>query len=125
MKVKLLALVIITSLMFIGCEKNDDTVNHARIFIPTVFSPDNNKKNDVFRPVGGDLSKVGGFKMIITDENGKELFTTDNFIAGWNGLKSNGEPYPNGFYFYDIWFHYTDKTEERVIGTIEIACDGW
>lgn len=125
MRLKLLVIAIISTLVFIGCEKNDDTVNHPRIFIPTVFSPDNNKINDVFRPVGGDLSKVSGYKMIITDENGNKLFTTEKLDEGWNGLKSNSDPYPNGFYFYDIWFHYKDGTEERVVGTIEIACAGW
>jgi gliding motility-associated-like protein len=125
MNIKLFSIIIISTFLFIGCGKNDDSLNHPKIFIPTVFSPDNNKINDVFRPVGEDLSKVKGFKMIITDENGHELFTTDNFILGWNGLKSNGKPFPNGFYFYDIWFHYIDKPEERVIGTVEIACAGW
>ena len=117
----------ITVLVFFlsGCKKNDDVVDHAMIFIPTVFSPDNNKINDVFRPVGQNLLQVSGFKMVITDENGKTLCTTDNYNTGWNGLKSNGDPYPNGFYFYDIWFHYKDGTEDHVIGQVEIACNGW
>lgn len=125
MRVKLLALAILSSLIFIGCEKNDDTVNHPRIYIPTVFSPDKNNINDIFRPVGEDMSKVKGFKMTITDENGYELFTTDNFTKGWNGLKSNGNPFPNGFYFYTIWFQYIDNTEESVTGTVEITVGGW
>ena len=125
MKLKLLFTVIICILLFSGCEKNDGSVDHPRIFIPTVFSPDNNKLNDVFRPTGEDISKVSGFLMIITDENGYKLYTTDNLTTGWNGLQSNGEHYPIGFYFYDIWFKYNDKTEERVTGTVELTVGGW
>ena len=125
MRLKLLALAIISSLIFFSCEKNDNTVDHPRIFIPTVFSPDNNKLNDIFRPVGEDLSKVKSFLMIITDENGYKLFTTSNLTTGWNGLQSNGEHYPVGFYFYDIWFQYNDKTEERVTGSVELTVGGW
>lgn len=125
MKAKVLSLAIICVLLLSSCNKNDDTVNHPRIFIPTVFSPDKNGKNDAFRPFGDGLKDVKEFKMIITDVNGYELFTTDNFIEGWKGKKSNGDPYPNGFYFYDMWFSYTNKTEDRAIGTVEISLGGW
>ena len=125
MKINILVFAILSLFTFIACEKNDDTVDHARVFIPTVFSPDNNKINDVFRPTGANLTKVSGFKMIITDVDGFVLYTTDDLNKGWDGLKSNDDHYPNGFYFYDIWFHFNDKSEERVIGTVEIACEGW
>ena len=125
MKIKLLTIAIVSLVFFVSCEKNDDTVDHARVFIPTVFSPDNNKINDVFRPTGANLPKIAGFKMIITNVDGHVLCTTDDYNKGWDGLKSNGEPYENGFYFYDIWLRFTDKSEERVVGTVEIACGGW
>jgi gliding motility-associated-like protein len=125
MRLKFFAFALISILYLTACETNDDTVDHARVFIPTVFSPDNNKINDVFRPTGANISQITGFKMIITDEDGHVLCTTEDKNKGWDGLKSNGEHYPNGFYFYDIWFRFSDKTEEHVVGTVEIACDGW
>jgi len=125
MKIKLIALLFIGSVLFGGCEKNDDSLKYGMVYIPTAFSPDNNKINDVFKPVGENLSKVVIYKMIITDENGNKLFTSEKVADGWNGLKSNGDPYPNGFYFYDIWFHFSNNTEERVVGTVELTVGGW
>ena len=91
----------------------------------TAFSPDKNKVNDIFRPVGAELTNIKEFKMTITDKSGNELFNTIDYIKGWDGLKSNGDPYENGFYFYEMWFKYNDKTEERVVGIVEIALNGW
>lgn len=125
MKANFLIIGVIGLLMLIGCKKTDDTVNHPRIFIPTAFSPDKNKVNDIFRPVGAALANIKEFEMSITDKSGNELFNTIDYIKGWDGLKSNGDPYENGFYFYEMWFKYNDKTEERVVGIIEIALNGW
>jgi gliding motility-associated-like protein len=125
MKAKLLSLSIILILFLSSCDKNDEVVNHYRIFIPTAFSPDKNNINDAFRPYGVGLADVKSFKMIITDENGKQLFATESYIEGWKGKKGNGDPYPNGFYYYDMWFSYSDKTQERVIGTVEVTLNGW
>jgi hypothetical protein len=125
MKAKFVSLSIIFILFLSSCDKNDEVVLHYRVFIPTVFSPDKNGKNDAFRPYGVGLADVKSFKMIITDEKGTELCVTDSYLEGWKGKKSNGDPYPNGFYFYDMWFSYKDKTEERVVGIVEIALNGW
>ena len=80
MKIKLIALLFIGSVLFGGCEKNDDSLKYGMVYIPTAFSPDNNKINDVFKPVGENLSKVVIYKMIITDENGNKLFAADFFV---------------------------------------------
>jgi len=125
MKAKFLGLAILYVLFLSSCSKNDEALVHPKIYIPTVFSPDKNGKNDAFRPFGVGLSDVKQFKMTITDENGHKLFTTDNYLEGWKGKKSNGDPYPNGFYYYDMWFSYTNKTEDRAIGTVEISLNGW
>ena len=125
MKAKLFSLSIIFILFLSSCDKNNETIHHNRVYIPTVFSPDKNGVNDAFRPVGDGLKDVKSFKMIITDVNGQHLFTTESYLEGWKGKKSNGDPYPNGFYYYDMWFSYTDKTEDRVVGTVDIALNGW
>ena len=125
MKAKLVSLTIILILFLSSCDNNDGTVDHYRIFIPTAFSPDKNGVNDAFRPFGAGLADVKSFKMIITDENGKQLFATDSYLEGWKGKKSNGDPYPNGFYFYDMLFSYADKTQERAIGNVEVTLNGW
>jgi gliding motility-associated-like protein len=125
MKIYFAVFAIAATLFLSSCDKNDQGLAHPRIYIPTVFSPDKNGVNDAFRPVGEGLKNVASFKMIITDVNGNQLCSTTSYLEGWKGKKSNGDPYPNGFYFYDMWFSYTDDTEERAIGTVELAVGGW
>jgi gliding motility-associated-like protein len=63
-----------------------------------VFTPNNDLKNDRFKPV---LSFTPvEYKFIISNRQGKVLFETRDFLEDWDG-SLNGDPQPQGVY---LWF---------------------
>ncbi|MEO7530072.1 MAG: gliding motility-associated C-terminal domain-containing protein, partial [Sediminibacterium sp.] len=73
------------------------------IQIPTAFTPNNDGKNDVFRPTIGVATS--NYTMQIWSRWGQLVFETHNTTVGWNG-KYAGEMQPNGAYIYT--FSFTD-----------------
>jgi gliding motility-associated-like protein len=69
-----------------------------KIFIPNAFVPDGNT-NKTFKPVLLFPAKEYSFQ--IFDRWGKQLFSTNNIIAGWTG-SFNGERLPFGGYVYIV-----------------------
>jgi gliding motility-associated-like protein len=53
------------------------------ITVPNVFTPGNDLKNDLFKPVLSFTPK--DYKLIITDRQGKVLFESDDFSESWDG----------------------------------------
>lgn len=68
-----------------------------KIFIPNAFVPDG--INKTFKPVL--LFPAKEYEFRIWDRWGKELFYTENIIAGWTGA-FNGERLPFGGYIYYV-----------------------
>ncbi|UAY51318.1 T9SS type B sorting domain-containing protein [Ferruginibacter albus] len=74
-------------------------VNNADDFyIPDVFSPNNDGKNDVFRAYGSNI-KIGQMK--IYNQWGELLFESRNIEFGWDGTY-RGRTQPVGVYVYVI-----------------------
>jgi gliding motility-associated-like protein len=68
------------------------------ITVPNVFTPNNDLKNDLFRPV---LSFTPlSYELIISNRQGKVLYETRDYLASWNG-SANGSLQPEGVY---LWF---------------------
>jgi gliding motility-associated-like protein len=68
------------------------------ITVPNVFTPDNDLKNDLFRPVLSFTPK--SYYLIISDRQGNVLFETRDEHAEWDG-SHKGDPQPQGVY---LWF---------------------
>lgn len=68
------------------------------IYIPNAFVP-GGSMNDVFKPVL--LFPVDQYEFYIYDRWGKEIFATENIIAGWDGTR-NGEKLATGGYVYYV-----------------------
>jgi hypothetical protein len=69
-----------------------------KLFVPTVFTPDNNTVNDFFKPV---LSFTPlSYRLLITNIKRKPVFDTIDFNESWDGT-FNGTPQPEGVY---LWF---------------------
>jgi gliding motility-associated-like protein len=67
------------------------------VFMPNVFTPNNDGVNDAFHPV------MKGFKeanCTIIDRWGVQVFELKEVNAVWYGENSNGNPCPAGTYFY-------------------------
>ena len=93
-----------------------DTVNVALValadglaFVPNVFSPNGDSKNDTFQVTG---LAVEQFTMEIFNRWGQEMFSSINPSTGWNGgLDNTSNKAPDGTYFYIISFKDRCSTE--------------
>ncbi len=67
--------------------------------LPTVFTPNGDGSNDVFRVTyGGEES----FGLKIVDRWGREVFTASDPSDGWNGTLPDGSEAKAGVYFYTV-----------------------
>lgn len=76
-----------------------------QIYIPNSFSPNQDFKNDLFKPGNTNISQC---EMTIYDRWGTIVFRTDNCMNGWDG-KYKGEYLPSGAYAYDIDYRLIQK----------------
>lgn len=56
------------------------------IYVPNVFTPNNDGINDVFQPKGFGIDK---YNMTIYDRWGEKVFETSDFEIGWTGTKGS------------------------------------
>ena len=79
-----------------------------RVFIPNAFRPNDDGRNEVFRPYGADWRKM---ELTITDRWGGVVFRTTDPLAGWNGRRMNqGQLLPEGIYAYRVLFWEEEAT---------------
>ncbi len=67
-------------------------------YMPNSFTPNDDGLNDVFKAYGMGIQE---FEMNIYDRWGKNVFTSKDINAGWDG-KINNEAAPGGIYVYMI-----------------------
>ncbi len=72
-------------------------VLNPELFIPNVFSPNNDGINDVYRIIYTGLEP---HELIIFDRWGKEIYQANTVEKVWNGRLLNGNQAPEGVYFY-------------------------
>jgi gliding motility-associated-like protein len=93
------------------------------VYIPNVFSPNNDDQNDVFF-IKSDESVTLVKSMNIFDRWGELIFNRSNFAPnesdlGWDG-KFNGKSLMPGVYVYDIVVLTTENKEYRYTGDITL-----
>jgi gliding motility-associated-like protein len=69
------------------------------IAVPNAFTPNQDSRNDIFRPVVKCNFKTYAFD--IFNRYGQKVFTSNNSTTGWDG-NFNSQPCENGTYFYQI-----------------------
>lgn len=104
-----------------GCqsdEKNVSVLVNNEIFIPTLFSPNNDGNNDRFMVYGTGLSKL---TIRIYNNWGKVVYSRNDISeiqkTGWDG-KNNGENVPEGNYIWELEGTYSDGQYWKKTGTI-------
>ncbi len=70
----------------------------GKVFVPNAFTPDNNGKNDLFKPSFAVLPSKYSF--IIYNRYGAKIWQTTNVSEGWNGLLPDGNKALEGTYIY-------------------------
>ncbi|XZF13185.1 gliding motility-associated C-terminal domain-containing protein [Chitinophagaceae bacterium MMS25-I14] len=81
-----------TDSLFVDISPCDNCVS-----VPTVFTPNNDGRNDIFLPL--TTCDVRLYALHIYNRWGQKIFTTHNINEGWNGL-SNGSLAETGVYVY-------------------------
>ena len=67
--------------------------------LPNVFTPNNDGRNDTFRPF--PYRGVNRIDLQVFNRWGQVVFTTEDPDIGWNGThRDTNEPVPDGVYFY-------------------------
>jgi len=86
----------------LGCVKTYDiNLNTANgIFIPNVFTPNNDGKNDVFEIVNLPTSSANQASLVVTNRWGKQVYQNDSY--GYHNSWWNGGSEADGIYFYRL-----------------------
>jgi gliding motility-associated-like protein len=84
-----------------GCMSSDSlyvqTESCCRVFFPNAFSPNNDLKNDRFRPVTRGHHEVKTFRII--NRWGQVVYESKDEVQGWDGTY-NGKAQDVGTYYY-------------------------
>jgi gliding motility-associated-like protein len=86
------------------------------IYIPNVFTPNNDGINDVFEVKGSYIENI---EVTIFNRWGNELYTWKDLNEGWNG-EYKGELVPDGTYFYIINVVFENREKKSVTGSITL-----
>ena len=84
-------------------------------YIPSAFTPNNDGKNDVFRPMIFGVIKHFSFR--IYNRWGQVVFQTNNSQAGWNG-KLAGNPVASGVYIWNCTYQLAGEDLKTEKGTV-------
>ncbi len=93
-----------------------------------VFSPNNDKVNDVYYPVHStkfNLDAIaymaGEYSLKIFNRWGNLIYETKNYYAGWDGT-SGGTPVEDGTYFAEIKYRTKcDTQENKVLQVVQVV----
>ena len=84
-----------------------------KLFVPNIFTPNDDEHNELFRPVTAFVSEEG-YSFTIYSRGGEKVFTTNNPTKGWDG-KYKGKDAQIGNYVYHVEYingvgEFTEKT---------------
>jgi len=86
------------------------------VFVPNVFTPNNDGTNDVFKIEGENIAALYAE---IFNRWGEKLFSWDNVTGSWDGTYK-GNKSSDSTYFYVAKIVWQDKSEEAIRGHITL-----
>jgi gliding motility-associated-like protein len=93
--------------------KNDNC--RLNIYFPTAFSPNNDGKNDEFKPtVYGTVSQ---YHLVIYNRWGNKVFETNDYNKGWTGFWNN-QKQPDGVYIWSASILFPGKSIQKLSGSL-------
>jgi gliding motility-associated-like protein len=105
-----------------NCRATDSVLINAKpcceIYFPNAFTPNNDGKNDLFRPVTIGTHEISAFRVL--NRWGQVVYESRNERGGWDGSYS-GKPQDMGTYFYHVKYkcadgnYYEDKGELTLV----------
>jgi large repetitive protein len=106
-----------------GCAGNQQTYTITvlplakDIFVPNVFSPNNDGRNDMLYVYGNYVDKL---EMLIFNQWGQQIAAINNKSQGWDG-RHKGNPQPVGVYVYVLKAVLTDGRTVTMKGSITLV----
>lgn len=104
-----------------GCTASDTVVVNTKvciyvISIPNAFTPNQDGKNDIFRPhITGRLEN---FELLIYNRWGQSVFRTNSAVTGWNGT-INGTV-NTGVYVWLCKYKFVNEPVKTARGTVTV-----
>jgi gliding motility-associated-like protein len=86
--------------------------------LPNVFSPNEDGKNDVFKPV--IIENISSLKIDIYNRWGTLVYSTTETTVDWLGFSLSGEPVADGVYFWTVDFTDYEGNPHRQNGIVTI-----
>lgn len=87
------------------------------LYIPNVFSPNNDGVNDVFCIKSTGIKEIS---LLIFNRWGQKLYEFSGDRAAWDGKESNGNNAPDGTYFFMVKAKGFDEKEIEKQGTLNL-----
>jgi gliding motility-associated-like protein len=88
----------------------------ALIYMPNVFSPNNDGNNDILFPLGVGVKSI---KWKVFNRWGELIFTSEDINIGWDGT-FRGALQPPGVYVYTMQVTFLNKTAKNYKGGITL-----
>ena len=86
------------------------------MFVPNVFTPNNDGKNDLLYVYGNYIDKLD---MRIFNQWGEQVMVINNRTTGWDGTY-RGKPQPVGVYVYSLQATLADGRTVKLKGSITL-----
>lgn len=112
--------VVLTAEDSYGCvDTHSDTIYilNAGLYVPNVFTPNNDDRNEEFNISGTGISGVEGS---IINRWGDTIASWNSLTEGWKGINYDGDKAPEGVYYYLIKVSFSNNTTKKLYGTVTL-----
>jgi gliding motility-associated-like protein len=89
---------------------------HRKVWVPNVFTPDGDGKNDKFKVVYGNMA---GGVLKIYDRWGKELYNSNDLNQGWDGT-FEGLPCQMDVYVFTVDYYTNENRADQIKGDVTL-----
>ena len=86
-------------------------------YIPNAFTPNNDGKNDVFKPI--IFGNIIHYSFMVYNRWGQKVFESNDLLKGWNGTFHGGMPDADIF-MWTCSYQLADGNEENKKGTVTL-----
>jgi gliding motility-associated-like protein len=104
----------------LGCSDVDsisiNVVPNHSVYIPNVFTPNDDGQNDNFLIYGQSISTIN---LYIFDRWGATVYQTQDVLTGWDGSYKNN-PANSGVYVYVVEVVFMDGFNDRFTGNVSL-----
>ena len=103
-----------------GCSGSDTikvTIGCPDLYFPGAFTPNGDKRNDNFGPIGTLVPSIMNYTLRVYDRYGQMIFYSTDPYKKWDGTLK-GSPYSPGAYVWFAKYTLVGKAEDRQQGTV-------